>query len=171
MDSCRTPSPEIGNLLRCLRAAPFAALLCACAVAPLPQDQAVTLAKDQGLAAVMIDTLDPLTEVTFQQQGTGRKLVVAAVPAGINIYLFPTRSGPYCITGFHFANLDFKVRGAPECFQVSAGQLSYSGTLAPRVEEGRPVTHQVMDPQGFRVLLGEQYPTVARQFPAPPPAG
>jgi hypothetical protein len=38
------------------------------------------------------------------------------------------------------------------------------------VEEGRPVTHQVMDQQGFRVLLGERYPTVAEQFPPLPPA-
>lgn len=148
----------------------LALLLCACAIAPLPQDQTVTLAKDQGLAAVMIDTLDPLSDVTFQQPGGGRKLVVSAVPAGINIYLFPTRAGRYCMTLFHFASFDFTTRGVPDCFQVSAGQLSYSGTLAPRVEEGRPVTHQVMDLPGFRVLLGEQYPTVARQFPAPPPA-
>jgi hypothetical protein len=160
----------MGHALRWLGATSVAALLCACAVAPLPQDQAVTLARDQGLAAVMIDTLDPLSEVTFQQPGGGRKLVVATVPAGINIYLFPTHAGRYCITGFHFASLDFKVGGAPECFQVSAGQLSYSGTLAPRVEEGRPVTHQVMDEQGFRVLLGEHYPSIAKQFPAPPPA-
>ncbi len=142
-------------------------LLSACAAAPLAQDQTVPLARDQGLAAVMLDTLDPLTEVTFQQQGGGRKLVVPIVPAGINIYLFPTRAGRYCMTHFHFANFDFKSQGALECFQVSAGQLSYSGTLAPRVEAGRPVTHQVMDQQGFRVLLGEYYPTVARQFPPP----
>jgi hypothetical protein len=146
-------------------------LLCACAVSPLPQDQVVTLSSGQGLAAVMIDTLDPLNQVTFQQPGGGGKLVVAVAPAGINIYLFPARAGRYCMTGFQFANFDFSARvGARECFQVSAGQLSYSGTLAPRVEEGRPVTHQVMDQQGFRVLLGERYPTVARQFPAPPAA-
>jgi len=142
-------------------------LLSACAEAPLAQDQPVTLARDQGLAAVMLDTLDPLTQVTFEQLGGGRKLVVAQVPAGINIYLFPTRAGRYCMTHFHFASFDFTTQGEPECFQVSAGQLSYSGTLAPRVEAGRPVTHQVMDSQGFRVLLGEHYPSVAREFPPP----
>ena len=144
-------------------------LLCGCAIAPLQQDEPVTLARDQGLAAVMIDTLDPLTQVIFQQPGGGNKLVVAEVPAGIDIYLFPTRAGRYCMTGFHFASFDFSSRGEPECFQVSAGQLSYSGTLAPRVQDGRPVTRQVMDLQGFRVLLAERYPGIARQFPAPPP--
>ncbi len=146
-------------------------MLCACAVAPLPRDQAVSLGSDQGLAAVMIDTLDPLTQVTFQQQGGGAKLIVAAVPAGIGIYLFPTRAGRYCMTRFDFANIDFAAQeGVQECFQVTAGALSYSGTLAPRVEDGKPVTHQVMDEQGFRVLLGQRYPDVARQFPAPPAA-
>lgn len=170
MSTMRTPPRPASLRVRAALPLAATALLCACAVTPLPQDQAVALSKDQGLAAVMIDTLDPLSEVSFQQPGGAGKLVVAAVPAGINIYLFPTRAGRYCITGFHFASLDFKVRGASGCFQVSAGQLSYSGTLAPRVEEGRPVTHQVMDLQGFRVLLGEHYPTVARQFPAPPAA-
>jgi hypothetical protein len=149
----------------------LAVLLCACATAPLPQDQAVSLSSDQGLAAVMIDTLDPLTQVTFQQQGGTAKLIVAAVPAGINIYLFPTRAGRYCMTRFHFASFDFAAQeGVQECFQVTAGALIYSGTLAPRVEDGKPVTHQVMDEQGFRVLLGEHYPMVAREFPPPPGA-
>jgi len=142
--------------------------LSACAVSPLPQDQAVSLTPDQGLAAVMIDTLDPLSQVTFEQPDGSHKLVVASVPAGINIYLFPTRAGRYCMTRFHFASLDFVARDRTlTCFQVAAGQLNYSGTLAPRVEEGEPVTHQVMDQPGFRVLLGERYPAVARQFPAP----
>lgn len=141
--------------------------LAACASAPLAQDQSVTLYPDQGLAAVMIDTLDPLSQVTFQ--GAGAKLIVAVVPAGIGLYLFPVRAGRYCMTHFHYANFDFAAEdGAQQCFRVKAGQLSYSGTLAPRVEDGKPVTRQVQDPQGFRVLLEQQYPTVAKQFPAPP---
>jgi hypothetical protein len=147
----------------------MAAILSACATAPLPQDQSVTLWPDQGLAAVMIDTLDPISQVTFQQQGGGGKLIVAAVPPGIGLYLFPTRAGRYCMTRFYYANFDFAAdKGALQCFQVLAGKLSYSGTLAPRVEDGKPVTRQVLDPQGFRVVLEQRYPTVAKQFPAPP---
>ena len=145
-----------------------AAVICAlvaCASAPLPQDQSVTLYSDQGLAAVMIDTLDPISQVTFQ--GPSTKLVVASVPPGIGLYLFPTRAGRYCLTHFHYANFDFAAEsGIKQCFQVAAGRLSYSGTLAPRVEDGKPVTRQVQDPQGFRVLLEQQYPNIARQFPA-----
>ena len=47
-----------------------------------------------------------------------------------------------------------------------AGYLSYSGTLAPRVEGKTIVNHQVQDMQGFRILLQQQYPQVAQQFPA-----
>jgi hypothetical protein len=146
------------------------ALLGACASAPLSQDQSVSLWPDQGLAAVMIDTLDPISQVSFQQQDGGAKLLVAAVSPGIGLYLFPTRAGRYCMTRFHYANFDFAAeKGAQQCFQVTAGKLSYSGTLAPRVEDGKPVTRQVQDPQGFRVLLEQDYPTVAKQFPAPQP--
>ncbi|HEY3644910.1 MAG TPA: hypothetical protein VGM16_06175, partial [Gammaproteobacteria bacterium] len=91
-----------------------------------------------------------------------------AVPPGIGLYLFPTRAGRYCMTGFHYANFDFSAEsGVRQCFEVRAGKLSYSGTLAPRVEDGKPVTRQVQDPQGFRVLLEERYPILAKQFPAP----
>lgn len=143
-------------------------VLAACASAPLPQDQSVSLHPGQGLAAVMIDTLDPITQVTLQQQDGGGKLIVASVAPGIGLYLFPTRAGRYCLTRFHYASFDFAAeKGALQCFQVTAGRLSYSGTLAPRVEDGKPVTRQVQDPQGFRVLLEQRYPTVAKQFPAP----
>jgi len=166
MGSCRTPSPDPARHLTWLRATWLAALLCGCATAPLPQDQRVTLRPDQGLAAVMIDSLDPITQVTFQ--GGGSKLVVASVLPGIRLYLFPTRAGRYCLTHFHYANFDFAAEGSlQQCFQVTAGKLSYSGTLAPRVEDDKPVTRQVQDPQGFRVLLEQQYPTVAKQFPPP----
>ena len=152
--------------IRILFAAPMA-LLAACSLAPLQRDESVTLQADQGLAAVMIDTLDPLTQVTFEQQGGGAKLIVAAVPPGIGLYLFPTRVGRYCMTRFHFANFDFTGQpGALECFMVTAGKLSYSGTLAPRVENGKPVTQQVMDLPGFRVLLGQRYPVVTQEVPA-----
>ena len=145
------------------------ALLAACAIAPLPQDQSVHLKSGQGLAALMVDTLDPLTEVEVESRGGGPRLMVAAVPVGINIYLFPVPAGTYCMTRFRYGSLTLSgTTGALCCFQVRAGQLGYSGTMAPRVEDGKAVTHQVQDPQGFRTLLLQQYPQIAREFPAPP---
>ncbi|HEY1992262.1 MAG TPA: hypothetical protein VGH71_07350 [Gammaproteobacteria bacterium] len=148
-------------------------LLSACgSLAPLAHDGPVHLAPNQGLAALVIDTLDPLTDVEVEPRGGGRKLMVASVPVGRDVYLFPVPAGTYCMTRFKYSNLSLAgSNGMLGCFAVRAGQLSYSGTLAPRVEDGRPVTHQVQDPPGFRILLQQQYPQVAKQFPAPPAAG
>lgn len=170
MDSPRTnPSTEsrlapLGGVL-CL-----AALLGGCASrAPLAHDGPVQLAAGQALAAVVIDTLDPLTDVEVESRSGGPRLTVASVPVGRDVYLFAVPAGTYCMTRFKYGNLSLAgPNGMQGCFAVHAGQLNYSGTFAPRVEDGKPVTRQVQDPQGFRILLEQQYPIVAREFPAPP---
>ena len=120
--------------------------LSACAsLAPLAHDGPVQLAPNQGLAAVVIDTLDPLTDVEGESRnGRGPKLLVASVPEGRDVFLFPVPAGTYCMTRFKYSTLSLSgPNGVLGCFQVRAGELSYSGTLAPRVEDGKPVTHQV----------------------------
>ncbi|MFI5268220.1 MAG: hypothetical protein ACHQ7M_12670 [Chloroflexota bacterium] len=161
--SRRTPGPWA-------LAAALSLLLAACSsLTPLPRDQAVHLASGQGLAALMIDTLDPLTDVEVASRSGGPKLRVAAVPVGISIYLFQVPAGTYCMTRFKYGTMSLSgASGVLGCFAVRAGDISYSGTLAPRVEEGKPITHQVQDPEGFRILLTQQYPQVAREF-APGP--
>ena len=143
-------------------------LLAACAgMAPLRHDGPVRLAPGQGLAALVIDTLDPLTDVEVESHNGGPKLRVGSVSPGRDVFLFPVPAGIYCVTRFKYSTLSLSgPNGILGCFDVRAGQLSYSGTLAPRVEQGRPVTHQVQDLQGFRILLQQQYPQVAKQFPA-----
>ena len=146
--------------------------LVACSIAPLQQDQTVRLAPGQGLAAVTFDTLDPLTHVVVASKSGFTKLEITDVPAGQNIYLFTVPAGEYCFTRFQFSQWSLTARSGHDlaCFTVVAGGLAYSGTLAPRVEGKNIVNHQVPDPPGFRILLQQQYPQVARQFPAPPDA-
>ena len=148
-------------------------LLSACSsLTPLSHDGPVHLASNQGLAALVIDTLDPLTDVEVESRSAGPRLTVASVPVGRDVYLFPVPAGTYCMTRFKYSTLSLSgPNGVLGCFAVRAGQLSYSGTLAPRVEDGKPVTHQVQDLQGFRILLQQQYPQVAKQFPAPASGG
>jgi hypothetical protein len=166
MDSRRT-----ANDLWLMGMAALALAGCA-SVLPLSRDGPVHLAANQGLAAVVIDTLDPLTDVEVESRSSGPKLMVTSVPVGRDVYLFPVPAGTYCMTRFKYSTLSLSgPNGVLGCFAVRAGQLSYSGTLAPRVEDGRPVTHQVQDPQGFRILLQQQYPEVAKQFPAPASGG
>ncbi|HSN16715.1 MAG TPA: hypothetical protein VLV87_00780 [Gammaproteobacteria bacterium] len=121
----------------------------------------------QGLAALVIDTLDPLMDVEVVSPSGGPRLMVRSVPVGRDVYLFAVPAGTYCVTRFKYGTLSLSgPNGVVGCFTVRAGQLGYSGTLAPRVEDGKPVTHQVQDLPGFRTLLEQQYPEVARQFPA-----
>lgn len=145
-------------------------LLSACAgLSPMSHDGPVHLASGQGLAALVIDTLDPLTDVEVEPRGGGPKLKVTSVPVGRDVYLFPVAAGTYCMVRFKYSNLSLAgSNGMLGCFPVRAGELSYSGTLAPRVEDGKPVTHQVQDLPGFRILLQQQYPQVAKQFPPAP---
>ncbi len=142
-------------------------LLVACTVAPLQQDQAVQLPAGDGLAAVTLDTLDPLDHVAIADAHGFTRLEIVSVPVGQHIYLFPVPVGEYCLTRFQFRQWTFtsKKGSEPTCFKVKAGALSYSGTLAPRVEGETIVNHQVQDPAGFRIMLQQQYPAVAREFP------
>lgn len=140
------------------------ALLGACTLAPVSGDAPLRLAGGHGVAALMIDTFDPLTEVTVRSHGV--TLQVPTVPPGVNLYLFQAPAGSYCLMGFHYGrwNMTGPKRGLG-CFEVAAGRLNYSGTFAPRVENGKPVTRQVQDLAGFRALLQERYPAVAAEFP------
>lgn len=145
------------------------AALAACGSAPLALDQPLQLRPGQGLAAVMLDTLDPLTQVSLEPRSPdGIKLIIPAAPAGKSLYLFPAPAGHYCLVSYHYGR--YTLTGGGEgfgCFDVVSGKLVYGGTLAPRVEESKVVTHLVMDAAGFRALLQKLYPSVAGQFPPP----
>ena len=157
-----------------MRCAPLMAgvtlALTACTVAPLQQDQPVTLPSGDGLAAVTLDTLDPLNHIAIAASHGFTKLEIVSVPVGQHVYLFSVPAGEYCLTRFQFNQWSFTAKkgGDLACFTVAAGALAYSGTLAPRVEGKTIVSHQVQDPVGFRIMLQQQYPAVARQFPADP---
>jgi hypothetical protein len=146
--------------------------LAACSLAPLQQDGPVKLGPGQGLAAITFDSLDPLIDVVLDGKRTGTRLKIESVPVGRTIYLVQAPDDFYCMTTFRYGQWAFKAKDGADlaCFPVIAGALSYSGTLAPRVEGKTIVNHQVQDPQGFRVLLQQQYPQVAQEFPAPPTA-
>ncbi|HLW75244.1 MAG TPA: hypothetical protein VKT74_09270 [Gammaproteobacteria bacterium] len=155
----------------CGKLAASAALLAltACGVTPIRQDLMVHLSQGQGLAAVMLDTYDPLSLVTIEPRSAGGSdFNIPAVPVGSNIYVFAVPAGHYCFTSYQYGQWKMSGKsGELGCFDVPTGGLGYSGTLAPRVENGKVVTHQVMDPAGFRALLTARYPVIAKQFPAP----
>lgn len=143
--------------------------LAACAAAPPLEDQAVHLRTGEGLAAVMLDTLDPLVEVSLESSTPkGLKFGISSIPAGRNLYLFQVPAGEYCFTRVQYGGWYlYSNKQTLGCFEVKAGQLGYSGTLALRAEGGKIVSHQVDDPEGFRALLAGRYPLIAKQFQTP----
>ena len=145
------------------------AALTACGTAPIQQDQPVHLQAGQGLMAVVMDTLDPITQVIIgPKEKSGTEIDIPSVPAGLNVYLYPVPAGDYCFVAFQYASWHFASDpGHPLCFQVKAGELGYSGSLAPRVEGGKVISHQDTDLEGFRTLMAERYPLIAKQFPPP----
>jgi hypothetical protein len=143
-----------------------AAMLAGCGLAPLAQDQAIHLGPGQGVAGVTFDTLDPLSQVGIESKAGGARLEIPNVPIGHSLYLFVVPAGEYCFAKFQYGEWSFSGKGRQlACFAVPAGGLGYSGTLAPRAEAQGIVSHQVMDEPGFRFLLEQRYPLVARQFP------
>ncbi|HEX2668280.1 MAG TPA: hypothetical protein VHP13_07890 [Gammaproteobacteria bacterium] len=151
-----------------VKAAGLGLALTACSVAPIQEDGPVRLVPGQGLAAVTFDTLDSLSEVLIDGHD-GKRLHIPSVPVGRNIYLFAVPAGEYCFVRFQYAHIAFVgKRGHLACFDVYAGELSYSGTLAPRTEGDEIVNRQVQDPAGFRTLLAQQYPQVSAEFPPQP---
>lgn len=149
-------------------AAMLLALLCACGIEPIQQDQPIVLAAGQGLAAVVFDTADPLTQIMLESTDT--KLTIPSAPAGISLYLFQVPAGSYCFTRFQFGRWNFYAKDKREqmgCFEVKAGQLGYGGTLAPRVVNGEVMTHQEVDMEKLRTQMNQQYPIIAKQFLPP----
>jgi hypothetical protein len=140
--------------------------LTACGAALPLKDQAVQLRAGEGLAAVMLDTLDPLVEVSLESSTPrGFKFGISSIPAGRNLYLLQVPAGEYCFTRVQYGGWYlYSNEQTLGCFEVKAGELGYSGTLALRAEGGKIVSHQVDDPAGFRALLAERYPMIARQF-------
>lgn len=143
------------------------ALLAACSnVQPIQQDQPILLAKGDGLAAVVMNTMDPLSEVFVRPAASGgTTLEIPSVPVGRTIFLFEVKAGNYCLQQFHFGEIEFFGQGADvECFVVPEGQLGYSGDLMPRVNNRQVFIHQDYDFDSFRALLRRDYPKIAAQF-------
>lgn len=146
-------------------------LLAACGIQPIEQDQPIVLQAGQGIAAVEFNTADTLSVVQLDSDG-GANLTIPSVPQGVHLYVFQVPAGNYCFTRFQFGRWSFHANDKQEqmgCFEVKAGELGYSGTLSPRVISGQVVVNQDVELPAFRILLGEQYPIIAKQFLPPEP--
>jgi hypothetical protein len=140
-----------------------------CASNLITADQALVLSSGQGLAAVVLDTLDPITQVILAPvSNKGGELSIPAVPVGRHLFLLAAPAGRYCIHQFHYDTLNFKAVNDSLCFDVAAGHISYSGDFAPRVVDGTVVLERNDNYQDFISLLQTAYPRAAAGIPIAP---
>ncbi len=137
------------------------AALCACA-SSVSGTEALHLGKGQGLIGVEFVT--PVTGGDFQLKLSGpfgKMLKLDNAPAGESVYLFKLNAGHYCIEALFMtgSNHYLKPRGGMPCFNVTAGRLTYAGTVANRLQYG-----YVVDMEDFLKALKETYPKVYKRY-------
>jgi len=157
-------------------------LLAACAAfsaqPPLAPGQMVQLQPGQGIAALLMDTLDPVTQVRLSSSdGKGPELDLPSMPAGRTLALFAVPAGVYCLDEFSYGRYRFFAKRAGiGCFRVPAGRVAYSGNLRPTAgrdpDTGRDaaLVAQMFEPHEFLEMLKRQYPALAAAYPTAGPA-
>ncbi|HET7306723.1 MAG TPA: hypothetical protein VFK24_02760 [Gammaproteobacteria bacterium] len=140
-------------------------LLAGCAsIPPLQHDQTLHLDADEGVAAIIVDTSQPLTRFWLHStRHFGPPLKIRAVPSGKTLYLFRVEAGRYCVDGFTYGKMAYT--GGASCFSVQARQIGYGGTLIPLFENAHKFQlRSVYNVKQFRRLLKQDYPQVAAQL-------
>lgn len=151
----------------------MSALLPACGLSPVDQGQPVNLGPDEGVAAIVIDSLDTLSQISFDPVGhDGKTLSIMGAPKGVTLYVFVVPAGTYCVAGFHFGVWSFHASDPKHgtCFDVLAGKIAYSGNVAPRAASGTDIrTYQNYNWPAFKDMLKQQYPDLAVKYPLATP--
>ena len=153
---------------------------CASVVAqpPIEPGQSVQLQPGEGIAALLMDTLDPLTQIRLEStDGKSPALGLPSMPAGKTLVLFATPAGVYCLTQFNFGRYQFhSAKLELGCFQVTAGHISYSGNLQPQGSSDpskagqASYVYQDYRPNDFLVLLKQRYPQMTAAYPTAGPS-
>jgi len=91
----------------------------------------------------------------------GKVLKMDNVPAGESIYLYKFSPGKYCISALYLTGSDklLEFAGKSPCFMVSAGKLTYAGTLS-----NSTYRFYVIDYDGFINSLKSAYPQVYNRY-------
>lgn len=147
--------------------------ICGCGVAPIERGDAVTLGPTEGIAAVVIDTLDDVTqlEVDGTDKG-GVELKIPSAPKGVDMYVFAAPAGTYCLANFHYGRILIFMKDQKHgvCFDVIPGKIAYSGNIAPRAfGEGRIITAQNYQWGWFESALNKDYPKLTAAYPVVTP--
>jgi hypothetical protein len=148
-------------------------LLWGCGSTPIERGGTVTLEPGEGVAAVVMDTLDNVTQISMQ--GTdkdGTQLKIPSVPAGVHMYVFAAPAGTYCLANFWYGRylIYMKDHKHGVCFDVIAGKTAYSGNISPRATAtGGIITEQIYHWAWFESALEQEHPGLAKIYPVVTP--
>lgn len=139
--------------------------LAGCGLDPVQPDQGITLQPGQGIAAVVMDTLDPLNAIYIKSADNDRAptIEIHHVEVGVHLFVFVVPPGSYCVTRYSYLNY-YITQNDPKhgvCFYVIAGKIAYSGNLSPRSYNGKLYVDQNYNWEAFRKMLKDQYPKLA----------
>ena len=155
----------------------FGALIMAgCASTSELMDKPVLLQADQGIAAIVLDAPNRITQISFIAKDVGgTNFEVPDTQGGPSLYLVPVKAGRYCLRHFRYWRVIFDAKQDFGCFTAIAGHITYAGDLVPSPSSmGATLDHEFI-PTTFTDMLHKQYPVLAGRYPiasAPmPPAG
>jgi len=155
-----------------------ALIMAGCAATGELADKPVQLQADQGIAAIVLDAPNRITQITFMAKDAGGiNFEVPDTRGGPSLYLVPVKAGRYCLKHFRYWRVIFDAKQDLGCFTVIAGHITYTGDLVPSpgTFSNDATTDQEFIPTTFADMLHQQYPVLAGRYPmasAPmPPAG
>lgn len=139
------------------------------------EDKMPQLQPGQGIAAVVIDTDQDISQVSMIPiTGTGHELLIPSVPTGEHLYLFVAAAGTYCMHHFNAGSHLFDAKSDDQCFAVDAGKISYGGVYTPFVGFNFSLAtvgavSQDDDWDSFWKLMKATYPNIAASTAPPAP--
>lgn len=140
---------------------PLLLALCACASA-VSGPQALSLAKGQGLIGIEFVTAVGNKDYQIKLSGTSGKILrLDKAPYGESIYLFKLPAGHYCIEALYMSGANEYVTpaGGSFCFNVTAGRLTYAGTVSNQLQG-----FYIIDMADFLQALKKTYPKVYEHY-------
>lgn len=137
-------------------------LLSACTSSSASEKDALALKPDEGLLGFVL--VNSFGNVNFQVKlagFTGKMLNMNNVQAGENVYLYKMKAGKYCVQALYLSNSDHYLNWGTNrnCFEVTAGKLTYGGTLVNTVPN-----NYLVDMDDFLRLLKSIYPDVYEKY-------
>lgn len=173
----KTPARPRGNTRNALKALLLAALMaasvCAQATRPVAPGKQVSLAPDEGLLVVSVDSDSELARLRFDRIGTNRDSgTFRSLKKGVTTRLFAVPAGRYRWTkvtqvdSWSFTAAIDMTRSREFEFEVKPGRINYAGDLVYR-NTGFFSAHVRLANRTLPVLdwIGGQHPALADAWP------